>query len=617
MMAYWSGGPSGWSNDRGTRNARHADDWVDYYAEIYNWKLISRFFPFIKKHKKRMYLTIISMLIATIAAYLQPFIMGIGVERISDSTKSITEKSSELNIIIILLILTTLITIIAQSFQRYNIGFIGQNILLDLRVNLFKHFNRLSMSFFDKNETGKLVSRATSDVVVLQELMTSGFLNGFGDLFGLLMTIILIFILDPILACVIIATIPILIIIMIFWQQYAAKAFIRVRQAIAIVNGSINDNLSGVKVVQSLNRQNKNLDDFMFVNNRNKNENLSAVKFQAAVIPIIEFLSAATTILVLLIIAIRTNNQSLNISEALGLATAFTLYIQRFFNPIRDIVMQYTQLQRAMAGAHRVFEILDTEPIIIEDKNPIELKEVSRISFDNVSFAYEEEQEVLTKINLNIDKGETLALVGPTGSGKTTIISLLSRLYEVTSGKILINNHEIKKVALQSLRNQIGLVFQEPFLFSGTIYENISFGKKNATDDEVMNVLKSIGGNNFINNLPNGIHTQIAERGQNLSSGERQLISIARALLKNPSVLILDEATANIDQVSELMIQKAIKVALKGRTSIVIAHRISTIELADRIVIIHSGKIEKIGTHEELLKEQNIYSELYKILHSQ
>ncbi len=616
-MAYWSGGPSGWSNDRGTRNARHADDWVDYYAEIYNWKLISRFFPFIKKHKKRMYLTIISMLIATIAAYLQPFIMGIGVERISDSTKSITEKSSELNIIIILLILTTLITIIAQSFQRYNIGFIGQNILLDLRVNLFKHFNRLSMSFFDKNETGKLVSRATSDVVVLQELMTSGFLNGFGDLFGLLMTIILIFILDPILACVIIATIPILIIIMIFWQQYAAKAFIRVRQAIAIVNGSINDNLSGVKVVQSLNRQNKNLDDFMFVNNRNKNENLSAVKFQAAVIPIIEFLSAATTILVLLIIAIRTNNQSLNISEALGLATAFTLYIQRFFNPIRDIVMQYTQLQRAMAGAHRVFEILDTEPIIIEDKNPIELKEVSRISFDNVSFAYEEEQEVLTKINLNIDKGETLALVGPTGSGKTTIISLLSRLYEVTSGKILINNHEIKKVALQSLRNQIGLVFQEPFLFSGTIYENISFGKKNATDDEVMNVLKSIGGNNFINNLPNGIHTQIAERGQNLSSGERQLISIARALLKNPSVLILDEATANIDQVSELMIQKAIKVALKGRTSIVIAHRISTIELADRIVIIHSGKIEKIGTHEELLKEQNIYSELYKILHSQ
>ena len=616
-MAYWSGGPSGWSNDKGTRNTRHADDWVDYYAEIYNWKLITRFFPFIKQHKKRMYLTIISMLIATIAAYLQPFIMGIGVEKISDSTKTIAEKSSELNIIVILLIATTIITMVAQSFQRYNIGFIGQNILLDLRVNLFKHFNKLSMSFFDKNETGKLVSRATSDVVVLQELMTSGFLNGFGDLFGLLITIILIFILDPILACVIIATIPILIIIMIFWQQYAAKAFIRVRQAIAIVNGTINDNLSGVKVVQSLNRQNKNLDDFMFVNNRNKNENLSAVKFQAAVIPIIEFLSAITTILVLLIIAIRTNNQTLGISEALGLATAFTLYIQRFFNPIRDIVMQYTQLQRAMAGAHRVFEILDTQPVIIEQKNPIKLDEVSQIIFDNVSFAYEKEQQVLTNINLNITKGETLALVGPTGSGKTTIISLLSRLYEVTSGKIFINKHQIKEISLQSLRNQIGLVFQEPFLFSGTIYENISFGKKNASDKEVINILKSIGGNNFINNLPNGIHTEIAERGQNLSSGERQLISIARALLKNPSVLILDEATANIDQVSELMIQKAIKIALKGRTSIVIAHRISTIELADRIVIIHSGKIEKIGTHDELLKEENIYSELYKILHSQ
>ena len=315
-----------------------------------------------------------------------------------------------------------------------------------------------------------------------------------------LMTIILIFILDPILACVIIATIPILIVIMIFWQQYAAKAFIRVRQAIAIVNGTINDNLSGVKVVQSLNRQNKNLDDFMFVNDRNKNENLSAVKFQAAVIPIIEFLSAITTILVLLIIAIRTNNQTLGISEALGLATAFTLYIQRFFNPIRDIVMQYTQLQRAMAGAHRVFEILDTQPVILEQKKPIKLDEVSQIIFDNVSFSYEAEQQVLTDINLNITQGETLALVGPTGSGKTTIISLLSRLYEVTSGKILINKHEIKEISLQSLRNQIGLVFQEPFLFSGTIYENISFGKKNASDKEVIDILNSIGGDNFINN---------------------------------------------------------------------------------------------------------------------
>ena len=224
--------------------------------------------------------------------------------------------------------------------------------------------------------------------------------------------------------------------------------------------------------------------------------------------------------------------------------------------------MQYTQLQRAMAGAHRVFEILDTQPVILEQKKPIKLDEVSQIIFDNVSFSYEAEQQVLTDINLNITQGETLALVGPTGSGKTTIISLLSRLYEVTSGKILINKHEIKEISLQSLRNQIGLVFQEPFLFSGTIYENISFGKKNASDKEVIDILNSIGGDNFINNLPNGIHTEIAERGQNLSSGERQLISIARALLKNPSVLILDEATANIDQVSELMIQKAIKICL-------------------------------------------------------
>jgi len=616
-MAYWSGGPSGWSNDRNARNSRHASDWVDYYAEIYNWKLISRFFPLIKKHKKRMYTTIFSMIIATLAAYIQPFLMGIGVTRITDTSTSIVEKTSDLNLITLILIITTLITIIAQSFQRYNIGYIGQNILLELRSALFAHFNKLSMSFFDKNETGKLVSRATSDVVVLQELMTSGFLNGFGDLFGLIITIIFLFILDPILASVIIATIPLLIIIMIFWQKYAAKAFIRVRQSIAIVNGSINDNLSGTKVIQALNRQEKNLDDFMYVNKRNEKENLSAVKFQAAVIPIIEFLSAVTTIIILLIIAIRTNNNSLALPEALGLATAFTLYIQRFFNPIRDIVLQYTQLQRAMAGAHRVFEILDTKPEIKEVINAKILSNEAKITFDNVSFEYEKDIPVLSNINLEILPGETIAFVGPTGSGKTTIISLLSRLYEVKSGSILLEKHNIKDVTLESLSNNIGLVFQEPFLFSGTIAENISFGKKDADEKEIIEVLNSIGGERFIKNLPEGIKTEIAERGQNLSSGERQLISIARAILKNPSILVLDEATANIDQISEQMIQEAIQIALKGRTSIVIAHRISTIELADRIVIINNGKIEKIGTHSELLKNKNIYSDLYKILHNQ
>jgi ATP-binding cassette, subfamily B, multidrug efflux pump len=616
-MAYWSGGPSGWSHDRNARNSRHASDWVDQYAEIYNWKLISRFFPLIKKHKRRMYATIFSMIIATLAAYIQPFLMGIGVTRITDTSTSIAEKMSDLNLIALVLVITTIITILSQSFQRYNIGYIGQNILFELRSALFAHFNKLSMSFFDRNETGKLVSRATSDVVVLQELMTSGFLNGFGDLFGLMITIVFLFILDPILALVIIATIPLLIIIMIFWQKYAATAFIRVRQSIAIVNGSINDNLSGTKVIQALNRQEKNLDDFMYVNKRNEKENLSAVKFQAAVIPIIEFLSAATTIIILFIIAIRTNNNSLTLPEALGLATAFTLYIQRFFNPIRDIVLQYTQLQRAMAGAHRVFEILDTKPDINESTKATILSNESKITFNNVCFEYEKDVPVLSNINLEILPGETIAFVGPTGSGKTTIISLLSRLYEVQSGAILIEKHNIKDVTLESLSNNIGLVFQEPFLFSGTIAENISFGKKDATEKEIIEVLSSIGGERFIKNLPLGIQTEIAERGQNLSSGERQLISIARAILKNPSILVLDEATANIDQISEQMIQEAIQIALKGRTSIVIAHRISTIELADRIVIINKGKIEKIGTHLELLKNKNIYSDLHKILHNQ
>ena len=270
-----------------------------------------------------------------------------------------------------------------------------------------------------------------------------------------------------------------------------------------------------------------------------------------------------------------------------------------------------------MAGAHRVFEILDTKPEIKEVINAKILSNEAKITFDNVSFEYEKDIPVLSNINLEILPGETIAFVGPTGSGKTTIISLLSRLYEVKSGSILLEKHNIKDVTLESLSNNIGLVFQEPFLFSGTIAENISFGKKDADEKEIIEVLNSIGGERFIKNLPEGIKTEIAERGQNLSSGERQLISIARAILKNPSILVLDEATANIDQISEQMIQEAIQIALKGRTSIVIAHRISTIELADRIVIINNGKIEKTGTHSELLKNKNIYSDLYKILHNQ
>lgn len=622
-MAYWGGGGAqGWSGGDGHGRGRgggfnRSDGW-DYeeLGKVYDPTLVARLFPFLAPFKWRLTVALIAMVVFSLSSYLQPFIMAKGVQRIVDKLNAETPLpvSDDIRNFGAFLVILAAASFIAGFVQRRMTGFVGHGILRQLRSDMFRHLNRLSLRFYDNEEVGRVMSRVTSDVVTLQELMTTGFLNVLADVIGLVIIIVLMFALDAQLAVVSLAVIPVLIIFMAVWQGYAAQAFIRVRQAIAVVNANINENVSGVRVVQSLGREDKNLEEFNRLNDTNRAMNLSAARLQASVMPVVEILSAVASSLVLIVIGIRVFNGSLSPGEASGFALGFLLYIQRFFNPVRDIVLQYTQLQRAMAGAHRIFEVLDTKPEIVDADDAIELDDVEgRVDFNHVKFSYIEGVPVLKDFDLHVQPGETIALVGHTGAGKTSVTALINRSYDIQDGSIEIDGINLLNIKRASLTRRMSVVLQEPYLFSGSIADNIRYGKLDASHEDVVRAATAVGANEFVDALPNGYDTILHERGQNLSVGQRQLISFARAIIADPRILILDEATAKVDTRTERIIQEALATLLKGRTSFVIAHRLSTIRSADRIVVMAEGEIVEIGNHDQLMALDGIYADFYRM----
>ncbi|MBM4404710.1 MAG: ABC transporter ATP-binding protein [Chloroflexi bacterium] len=567
----------------------------------YDHKVVTRLFRYLGPYRGKMLVATISTLLYTGSIVAVPWLVGAGINEVTAS------DGRGLNAIVIAFTAVALAGWAANYVQLVVMAQISQGVLYTLRTQMFQHLHRLSLGFYDKNEVGRIMSRVQNDVQTLQEFLSSGVLS-VSELFSLAGIAAAMFLLDWQLALLTLAVAPVLICALMRWQLRARNSFIRVRQAISVVNAGLQENISGVRVIQSLNRQDENRRRFDAINRSHLTANLDAGRMSSVVLPLVEVLMAVA----LAVVIMYGGNQVLHTKLQLSVLVAFALYIQRFFDPIRNLTMQYTELQRAMASGTRIFEVLDTRPEITDAPGATELSQVKgEIRFEGVSHSYVPDIWVLQAINLHIKPGETIALVGLTGAGKTTVTALIARFYEATKGRITIDGHDVRQVTMRSLAKQIGMVLQDPYLFSATVRENIRYGRLEATDAEVEQAARTVGAHDFIMRLPKGYDTVLAERGGNLSVGQRQLLSFARALLADPRILMLDEATANIDTHTEALIQTALGRLLKGRTSVVIAHRLSTIRGADRIVVLEKGRIAEMGSHQELLAEGGLYHKLY------
>ncbi|MAO75321.1 MAG: multidrug ABC transporter [Chloroflexi bacterium] len=580
----------------------HADE--EYFGNAYDQRVILRLTPFIKPYRKLAIISIIAMLIYTLTLVVVPWMIGYGIDEF------IANKDlSRLNILFVIFVIVSVINWVTNYIMQYAMQKVGQGVLFGLRKRLFGHVQKQSLSYFDNTEVGRLMSRVQGDVGQLQEFSALVVMS-LGELLSLIGIVVALLIMNVKLGLITMIVIPILVVIMIAWQRFAKKTFVEVRRRISIVNGSFNENFAGVRVVQSLNRQKRNLELFDEKNLAHRWSNIVAGRYAAGLLPAVDILTAVAIILAILFGAQMVESQEIGV----GVLVAFIMYIQRFFDPIRNLTMQYTQLQRSMASGSRIFDLMDRIPGLEDKENAYEMPEIQgSVEFKNVRFSYVEGEEVLKGINLKIAPGETVAIVGPTGAGKTSIVSVLSRFYGVQpgNGSILVDGIEITDVTRESLVHQMSMVLQEPYLFSGTILENIRYNHSNVSDEQIILAAKAVGAHEFINKLPDGYHTYLAERGNNISLGQRQLISFARAIAPDPKILVLDEATASIDSHTETLIQQALKKVLHGRTAIVIAHRLSTIRGADKIVVLDSGQIVEIGTHETLMAQKHLYFELY------